>query len=189
MIIAKDIDSFIATFPAETQKLLQQVRETIKKAAPEAEETINYGIPTFKLNGNLVHFSGYKNHIGFYPGGAGIKAFEKEISVYKSAKGSVQFPIDQSMPIDLITKITKFRVQQNLEKTQTKKAWNKKNEGNVFSSLSAPAQRALANKGIKNLKELATYSQAEILKLHGMGPGSIPKLKAALENEGLTFKN
>ena len=189
MIIAKDIDSFIATFPAETQKLLQQVRETIKKAAPEAEETINYGIPTFKLNGNLVHFSGYKNHIGFYPGGAGIKAFEKEISVYKSAKGSIQFPIDQPMPLDLISKITKYRVIQNLDKAKTQKTGNKKMEENNFSFLSAPAQRALANKGIKNLKELATYSQAKILKLHGMGPGSIPKLKAALENEGLTFKN
>ncbi len=189
MIIAKDIDSFIATFPEETQKLLQQVRETIKKAAPEAEETINYGIPTFKLNGNLVHFSGYKNHIGFYPGASGIKTFEQELSIYKSAKGSVQFPIDQAMPLDLITKITKFRVQQNLEKTQTKKAGNKKNEGNVFSSLSAPAQRALANQGIKNLQDLANYTQTELLKLHGMGPGSIPKLKAALEREGLTFKN
>lgn len=189
MIIAKDIDSFIATFPEETQKLLQQVRETIKKAAPEAEETINYGIPTFKLNGNLVHFSGYKNHIGFYPGGAGIKAFEKEISIYKSAKGSVQFPINQPLPLDLISKITKFRVIQNLDKAKTKKTGNKKAEENIFSSLSAPAQRALANKGIKNLQDLAAYTQSEILKLHGMGPSSIPKLKSALESKGLAFKN
>lgn len=121
MPIAKDIDSFIADFPLETQNLLQQVRETIKKAAPEAQETINYGIPTFKLNGNLVHFSGYRYHIGFYPGAAGIKVFEKEISKYKSAKGSVQFPLNQPIPFDLITRITKFRVQQNLEKAQTKK--------------------------------------------------------------------
>lgn len=187
MITAKDIDSFIATFPEETQKLLQQVREAIKKAAPEAEETINYGIPTFKLNGNLVHFSGYKNHIGFYPGGAGIKAFEKEISVYKSAKGSVQFPIDQPMPLDLISIITKFRVIQNLDKA--KKTGNKKAEENNFSFLSAPAQRALANKGIKNLQDLTTFTQAEILKLHGIGPSSIPKLKSALESNGLAFKN
>ncbi|MFM9945319.1 MAG: iron chaperone [Bacteroidia bacterium] len=117
----KDIDSFIATFPKETQKLLQQVRETIQKAAPDAIEKINYGIPTFDLKGNLVHFSGYKNHIGFYPGGGGIKAFEKEISNYKNAKGSVQFPIDQPMPLELISKITKFRVVQNLEKAEAKK--------------------------------------------------------------------
>lgn len=121
MLTAKDIDSFIADFPKETQKLLQQVRETIQKAAPEAQETINYGIPTFKLNGNLVHFSGYKHHIGFYPGAAGIKAFEKEISKYKNAKGSVQFPLDQPIPFDLITRITKFRVQQNIEKAEAKK--------------------------------------------------------------------
>lgn len=189
MIIAKDIDSFIATFPKETQLLLQQVRETIKKAAPEAEETINYGIPTFKLNGNLVHFSGYKNHIGFYPGAAGIKTFEKELSIYKSAKGSVQFPINQPLPLDIITKITKFRVIQNLEKAQQKKVSTKKTSETGFAFLSAPAQRALANKGIKNLQDLTAYTQAELLKLHGVGPSSIPKLKLALENKGLTFKN
>ena len=121
MIIVKDIDSFIATFPTETQKLLQQVRETIQTAASDAEEAISYGIPTFKLYGNLVHFSGYKNHIGFYPGAAGIKTFEKEISGYKSAKGSVQFPLNQPIPFDLITKITLFRVQQNSEKVKAKK--------------------------------------------------------------------
>ena len=106
MIIPKDINSFISTFPSETQKLFQQVRETIQKAAPEAEEAMSYGIPTFKLKGNLVHFSGYKNHIGFYPGALGIKTFEKEIASYKSAKDSVQFPLSQPIPFDLITKIT-----------------------------------------------------------------------------------
>lgn len=114
------IDLFIADFPKETQVLLQKVRETIKKAAPKAEETISYGIPTFKLNGNLVHFSGYKHHIGFYPGASGIKAFEKELSTYKGAKGSVQFPLDKPIPYALITKITKFRVKQNLGKAETK---------------------------------------------------------------------
>lgn len=117
----KDIDSFISDFPNETRLLLQKVRETIHKAAPEAREKISYGIPTFELNGNLVHFSGYKHHIGFYPGAAGIKAFEKEISGYKSAKGSVQFPIDRPIPYDLIERITKFRVLQNLQKAKAKK--------------------------------------------------------------------
>lgn len=120
------IDLFIADFPKETQVLLQKVRETIKKAAPKAEESINYGIPTFKLNGNLVHFSGYKHHIGFYPGSAGIKAFEKELSIYKGAKGSVQFPLDKAIPYALITKITKFRVKQNLEKVALKPTSKKK---------------------------------------------------------------
>ena len=110
------IDQYIAGYPKEVQKLLQQVRETIKKVVPDAEEAISYGIPTFKLNGNLVHFGGFKQHIGFYPGAGGIKAFEKELSAYKGAKGSVQFPIDQPMPLDIITAITKFRVAQNLAK-------------------------------------------------------------------------
>lgn len=117
MAATTGIDQYIAAFPATTQALLQQVRETIQKAAPGAQECINYGIPTFKLNGNLVHFAGYKNHIGFYPGAGGIAAFAKDISGYKSAKGSVQFPIDKKMPLALITRIVKFRVKQNLAKT------------------------------------------------------------------------
>jgi uncharacterized protein YdhG (YjbR/CyaY superfamily) len=111
-----DIDSYIATFPDETQKILEKVRATIKKAAPEATETINYGIPTFTLKGNLVHFAAFKNHIGFYPAPSGIEAFKKELSAYEGAKGSVKFPLDRLIPFDLITKIVKFRVKENLEK-------------------------------------------------------------------------
>ncbi|HEV8082767.1 MAG TPA: DUF1801 domain-containing protein [Chitinophagaceae bacterium] len=115
-----NIDSYIAGFPKETQKLLQQVRSIISKAAPAAEEAINYGIPTFTLKGNLVHFAGYKNHIGFYPAPSGIETFKKELSIYKGAKGSVQFPIDKPMPLTLISKIVKFRVNENMEKTNAK---------------------------------------------------------------------
>jgi uncharacterized protein YdhG (YjbR/CyaY superfamily) len=117
---AENIDAYIATFPKDTQKLLKEVRATIKKAAPKAEEAIKYAMPTFVLNGNLVHFAGYKNHIGFYPAPTGIKAFQKELSIYKSGKGSIQFPIDQPIPLTLIAKIVKYRVQQNIEKLQTK---------------------------------------------------------------------
>ncbi|HEY1038295.1 MAG TPA: DUF1801 domain-containing protein, partial [Bacteroidia bacterium] len=117
---ANSIDLFIAEFPKETQVLLNRVRETIRKAAPKATESINYGIPTFQLEGNLVHFSGYKSHIGFYPGSSGIKNFAKELSVYKGAKGSVQFPLDKPIPYALITKIVKFRVTENLEKFKAK---------------------------------------------------------------------
>lgn len=112
---AKNIDEFIATYPKDIQKILEQIRATIKKTAPKAEEAISYGIPTFKLHGNLVHFSGYEHHIGFYPGAAGIAAFEKELSGYKTSKGTVQFPINEPMPLDLITKIVEFRVKQNTE--------------------------------------------------------------------------
>jgi uncharacterized protein YdhG (YjbR/CyaY superfamily) len=114
----KTINSYIENFPPEVQVLLEKMRATISKAAPEAEETIGYGIPTFKLNGNLVHFAGYKNHIGFYPAPSAIKAFQKELSVYEGAKGSVQFPLNKALPIALVTKIVKFRVKENLAKTK-----------------------------------------------------------------------
>ena len=107
------IDEYIKGFPPDIQKLLQQVRATIKQAAPDAEETIKYAMPTFTLNGNLVHFAAFKNHIGLYPTPNGIEAFKKELSLYKGAKGSVQFPLDQPMPFELISKIVKYRVKQN----------------------------------------------------------------------------
>ena len=115
------IDGYIASAPKDIQKLLQQVRATIKKAAPEAEEKISYGIPTFTLNGNLVHFGAYEKHIGFYATPTGHEAFKKELSVYKQGKGSVQFPIDQPLPLDLISRIVKFRVKENSEKARSKK--------------------------------------------------------------------
>ena len=113
---AGDIDEYISAFPEETQKILNEIRATIRKAAPDAEETINYAIPTFKLKGNLVHFAAFKNHIGFYPAPSGIKAFSNELSAYESAKGSVQFPLDQPLPLSLISRIVKFRVKENLER-------------------------------------------------------------------------
>lgn len=108
-----NVDEYISMFPNEVQKKLNGVRETIRKAAPEAEETINYQIPTYKLNGNLVHFAGFKKHIGFYPAPSGIEKFKDELSIFKGAKGSVQFPIDKPLPLDLIKRIVKFRVQEN----------------------------------------------------------------------------
>ena len=117
----KDIDSYIASFPAETQQLLQQVRTTVHKAAFKAEETISYGMPAFKLNGNLVYFAAFTNHIGFYALPSGNKAFQKELSQYKTGKGSIQFPYSQLLPLDLITKIVKFRVQENQQKADLKK--------------------------------------------------------------------
>jgi uncharacterized protein YdhG (YjbR/CyaY superfamily) len=100
----------------ETQKLLQAIYKTIKQTAPEATEKISYGMPTFYLNGNLVHFAVYKNHIGFYPAPSGISNFLDELKPYKSSKGAIQFPIDKPLPLDLIRKITAFRVQENLHK-------------------------------------------------------------------------
>lgn len=116
----KDIDAYISLFPKEVQTVLQKVREVISKAAPGAEETINYGIPTFTLKGNLVHFAAFKNHIGFYPTPSAIEAFKKELSIYEGAKGSVQFPLSKAMPFSLITKIVKYRVKENIAKAETK---------------------------------------------------------------------
>ena len=115
------IDEYIATFPVDIQAILQKVRETIRKAAPQAEEAISYQMPTFKLNGNLVHFAAFKNHIGFYPVPSGIEKFKKELSVYPQGKGSVQFPLDRPIPYALISKIVKFRVKENLEKAKAKR--------------------------------------------------------------------
>ena len=115
------IDTYIAQFPDDVQARLQKLRTTILKLAPGATEAMSYQIPTFKLNGNLVHFAAFKKHIGFYPGAAGIAAFQDELAGYKSAKGSVQFPLDQALPLDLVKKIVKFRVAQNLA-TPTKKS-------------------------------------------------------------------
>ncbi len=114
------IDEYIAGFPEDIQTILQQVRMTIRKAAPEAEETIKYRMPTFLYHGNLVYFAGFKNHVGFYPIPTGIEKFKKELSKYKTAKGSVQFPLDQPMPLGLIRRIVLFRVKENLAKEKAK---------------------------------------------------------------------
>lgn len=110
----KTMEEYINTSPQDVQSILQKMRQTIRKAAPEATEAISYQMPTFKLNGkNLVHFAAFKNHIGFYPIPSGIEAFKKELSPYKRGKGSVQFPIDKPIPYDLVKKIVIFRVKEN----------------------------------------------------------------------------
>ncbi len=115
------IDKFISTYPPEIQAILQKIRATIQKSAPGAEEAMAYGIPTFRLNGrNLVHFSAFKEHIGFYPTPSGIEKFKKELSAYEGAKGSVKFPLEKPIPYALITKIVKFRVKEELEMAKAK---------------------------------------------------------------------
>ena len=116
-----NIDEYIASFPPDIQKRIVQMRKTIVKAAPKAEEVISYSMPAFKLNGMLVWFAAHTAHIGFYPMATGIAAFKKELSVYKSARGSVQFPFDKPIPVGLITKIVKFRVKENMMKAAAKK--------------------------------------------------------------------
>jgi uncharacterized protein YdhG (YjbR/CyaY superfamily) len=118
----KDIDEYIAGFPNDTQEILEQIRKTIRKAAPEAEETISYQIPTFTLKGKyLVYFAAYKKHIGLYPAPRGSERFKKELSLYAGGKGTVRFPLDKPIPFGLIKRIVKFRVKENLERAKAKR--------------------------------------------------------------------
>lgn len=119
--IARSVDEYFESLSGDTLKKMQQVRQVIRESAPEAEEKISYAIPTFYLHGNLVHFAAFKNHIGFYPGSGGIQAFDKELTSYKRAAGSVQFPLSEPMPINLIKKIVKYRVKENMEAAKQKK--------------------------------------------------------------------
>ncbi len=116
----KNTDEYIASFEKETQKLLNQVRTTIQKVAPEATEVISYSMPAFKLNGILVWFAAHTKHIGFYPKASAIESFKKELSIYKTSKGAVQFPLNKTLPLGLITKIVLFRVKENFLKSKIK---------------------------------------------------------------------
>jgi len=125
-VVPETVDQYIAAFPADVKTRMQQIRKTIKAAAPKADELISYQMPGYKYFGMLVYFAAFKNHIGFYPGAGGILEFYKKLSSFKSAKGSVQFPHDRPIPYDIISKIVKFRVKQNEEKFSLKKSNGKK---------------------------------------------------------------
>ena len=116
-----NIDEYISVFPEHIRDKLSKIRGVIQESAPQAKAIISYGMPAFFLHGNLVYFAGYKNHIGFYPTSSGINAFKQEISSYKNSKGAVQFPLDKPMPLELISKIVKYRVAENTEKLKNKK--------------------------------------------------------------------
>jgi uncharacterized protein YdhG (YjbR/CyaY superfamily) len=171
-LTARSVDEYISSFPKPTQKLLQQMRRTIHSAAPAATEAIKYGIPTFVLNGNLVHFGGFKNHVSFFPTSAPVEVFRRELSNYETTKGTIHFPLDKPLPLALIRKMVLYRVTQ----------------ANPFHRLPAPAQRALAEAGIKSVKDLSKKTERQISGLHGLGPGAIGILRTILRREGLGFK-
>lgn len=173
-----NMDAYIAAFPGNIQRVLEQIRMAIKKATPGTEEVISYGMPAFKYKGSvIIYFAGYKNHIGLYATPSGHAAFAKELASYKQGKGSVQFPMDKPVPLNLISRIVKFKVKQREQEHK-----------DFLPGLSAPARRALQNNNIKTLKELAKHIEAEILELHGIGKTAIPKLQDILKEKGLTFK-
>src|SRR5665213_333174 len=173
-----NMDAYFTAFPENVQKVLEQIRVAIKEAAPAAKEIISYGMPAFKYKGSvIIYFAGYKNHIGVYATPSGHAAFAKELSIYKQGKGSVQFPLDKPVPLNLISRIVKFKVKQRDEEQK-----------DFLPQLSAPARRALQNSGIKTLQQLAKHTEAEILEFHGIGKTAIPKLQKILKEKGLTFK-
>ncbi len=122
----KSIDEYIAGFPQDIRETLETIRETIRAAAPDAEEKISYQMPTFTLKGNLVHFAAYKTHIGFYPTPSGIEQFRKELSAYDCAKGTVRFPLGKPVPLELISRIVQFRVEENLKRSAAKEKKRKR---------------------------------------------------------------
>lgn len=117
----KDVDAYIADFPPETQAVLQQVRGVIRAALPEAEEAISYGIPTFKMNGRyVIYFAGYKRHVSVYPAPIDVEAFKEVLAPYASGQGTAKFPLDKPIPVDLITRMAQYNLQENLAKTAAK---------------------------------------------------------------------
>ena len=116
----KTVDEYISTVPAKSQLALQKIRKTIGKAAPEAEEVISYNMPAFRLDGMLVYYAAWKEHIGFYPASPGMSVFDKELAKYERSKGTIKFPLSEEMPLDLIARIVKFRVAENQEKKLAK---------------------------------------------------------------------
>lgn len=113
---SKEIDRYISGYPEQVQQIMEEVRETIHKAAPQAEEAFKWAMPTFVQEGNLVHFAGHRNHLGFYPGPEAIRVFGKELNSYRTSKGAIQFPYDLPVPHDLVSRIVAFRVQENLSR-------------------------------------------------------------------------
>lgn len=179
------VDQYIDGFSGETQKRLKQIRDIIRGAAPQAEEYFAYGMPGYRVFGKpLAYFAAFKNHIGLYALPSGHSKFKERLAKYKGGKGSVQFPNNEPLPATLIKQMVAFRWKENKALAEAKA----KPGDDFMSQLSAPAQRALVNIGIKSLKDLSRYTEEEILKLHGMGPSSVPKLKNALKKGGLKFK-
>jgi uncharacterized protein YdhG (YjbR/CyaY superfamily) len=169
------MNEYIDKFPEEVKQRLLAIKRLVKKIVPNAEETMAYGLPTFKLFGNLVHFGGFKNHIGFYPVPSGLKAFKKELANYKTSKGAVQFQNSEKLPLDLIEKIVKFRVEENMVAS--------------FGKIGMPATNAFLHTGIKSINDIPKYSEADLLKIHGVGPKAISILKTSLRKYKLKLKS
>lgn len=213
---AENVDEYIKAFPRDVQTILEKIRLTIQKMAPDAVETISYQMPTFKLNGKyLVYFAGWKNHVSIYPIPTGTPAFQKEISPYIAGKGTIKFPLDKSDSIRFGEKncyISNAGTPNKMKNTKgtlkicnrghefyknsdcpvCPKCWSgyyrEKNKGDFPDKLSAPALRGLLNANITNLTMLSKFTEGDISTLHGVGPTALITLRAALKAKGLSFK-
>ncbi len=174
---ARAIDGHIARWPKQTQALLRALRALIRSAAPDAVEGISYGIPTFDFHGHLIHFAGYPQHVGLYPGPKAIVAFRRALAPYHPSRGAIRLPLGRPLPRALITRLVAFCVQENLRRA-----------GRLFPKMPAPARRALDAAGIRTLKDLSKWTETRLLALHGMGTASLPSLRKALKEQGLQFK-
>lgn len=204
------VEEYIGQFPPEIREVLEEIRRTVRQAAPGAAEIISYGIPTYSLEGALVHFAAFKRHVGLYPGPSGTYAFTDRLAGYKQGRGSVQFPLDRPMPLKLIADIVRYRVGENRSRAEKKRTLRTCPNGHRYYKtsdcpvcpeckeakqgagflglLSAPARRALEILRIEQPEQLAAFSEKEILQLHGIGKTSVPILKKVLAEKGLAFR-
>jgi uncharacterized protein YdhG (YjbR/CyaY superfamily) len=191
---AGTIDEFLAGVNAEQRAALETLRKDIQSAAPDAVEYVNYGVPAFRLHGKmLAGFGASANHCALYPGSLPIEVHAKELEEYDTSKGAIRFQPEKPLPAALVRKLVRTQAAELAPKARagstSRKTTKRQTDGGDFlSAIPAPARRALESHGVTTLKKLAGCSEDEILKLHGVGPGSIPKLRAALAKGGLAFR-
>ena len=189
--------AYIASFPPPVRARLNAMRAMIRKAVPRVTESISYGIAAFHVpEGHLVYIAGFKNHVSFFPTSSGIRAFKKELKGYKTSTGTVQFRLDQELPLPLLKRIVRFRLGELGAKRGAKTKCDSAKVAEFdysalapqFRVLSKPAQRALINAGLTTLSRVAAKTEKQILELHGFGPSSLPRVRKALAERGLRFK-
>ncbi|WP_126973800.1 DUF1801 domain-containing protein [Gynurincola endophyticus] len=176
----QEVNDYIQQFPPKQRRLLKEIRAAIRQVVPDTtQEKISYGIPTFHLKKNIIHYAGYTNHLGMYPIPKGDEAFQTAVEPYVKGKGTLHFSLEEELPVKLIKAVVLWRMKElNISAFAT----------NEFSFLSAPAQRALENAKIKNLKTLSSYTYEEIAALHGIGASALRALEVKMEEQQLKFK-
>jgi uncharacterized protein YdhG (YjbR/CyaY superfamily) len=182
MAVTTPVDEYISSFPRTVQQALGRMRRAVLKAVPDADQVIAYGIPTFKLAGrNIVHIAGWETHVGLYPSPSGIDAFAERTAIYQSGKGTLRFPLDEPLPVALITEITAFRVTEELNRLRP-------SNRPIRNVPGKPAQQTLAAAGVTTLGQLAKLTERQVAELHGMGPKALSFLQDELQRNGLSFK-